>query len=211
MTGPPVDLTVVSAEDGRLELATPDGSARFGLPVNDELHQALRRAAAGPPARLTPREIQERFRAGATAAAVAREAGTTEERVRRWEGPVLAERAAVVERARATRFARPPDGAVSGPLGGLVDARLETVGLAGEWDAWRDPPGTWTVQVSSPAGTAQWRLSAGTLVALDPLAEQLGVAAPHAVPAEARRPRRGSLPSWDDILANAPPPNAFPT
>lgn len=192
----PVPLRVTGALPGQLLLAGPGGQS-YSLDVDDELRAAVQAAQGGPAPLLSPREIQQRLRAGVSAAEVAREAGTSEERVRRWEGPVLAERAAAAAEARATRYARPPDGALSGPLGRLVEQRLASAGLEATWDAWRAEDGSWTVQASHPRGQARWRFDGTTLEALDPAAAGLGLAEERALaavapPAEAGGPDGGA-------------------
>ena len=56
-------------------------------------------ASDGPVRRLAPREIQAQIRAGLTAEDVARVTGASLEYIRRFEGPVIAEREYVVESA----------------------------------------------------------------------------------------------------------------
>lgn len=206
------ELRVVGSDAEHLLLVDQDGTGHR-VPLDDQLHAALRSASRAGTSTLTPREIQERLRGGATAAQVAQAAGVSVERIRRWEGPVLAERAHALDQARRTRYSRPPDGAVSGPLGPLVDQRLTNAGLRGDWDAWRGPDG-WVVSVVHDHARASWAFDGTALHALDPHAEALGWREPpRAVdPVRERSPRqRGRLPSWESILADAPPPNAFPT
>ena len=78
---------------------------------------------------------------------------------RRYEGPVLAERARVVEEARAARLPSRTD-EPRRPLGELVDDRLATSGVAvheADWDAWRRPDGTWMVHVTFTTGDRERR------------------------------------------------------
>lgn len=205
------DLRVVGTDAENLLLVDAQGGGHR-VPIDDALHDALRASARVGDSRLTPREIQERLRGGASIEKVAQVAGVSTERIRRWQGPVLAERANAVELALRTRFARPPDGAVSGPLGRLVTQRLDTVGLLAEWDAWRGSDGAWIIQVSHQSGHAQWRFDGGSLSALDPQAEALGYREPpRAVDSIKGGRGRKALPSWESILEGTPPPNAFPT
>ena len=116
-------------DDGEhLVLAAPDGQ-RFRLRIDEPLRAAVRRdrpqleqlraARAGS---LSPREIQTRIRAGSTAQEVADEADLVVEQVRRYEGPVLAERAFIADQARSTRVGRDAGAPV---LGDLVTDRSE--------------------------------------------------------------------------------------
>lgn len=155
------ELTLVGLhEDGEhVLLAGPDG-AQFRVRIDEALRAAVRRdrpqmeqARASGAAMLPPREIQARIRAGATADDVAAESGTPVEIVRRYEGPVLAERGYVAEQARGTRIGHHSDSPV---LGDLVADRLATRDVPGSvvsWDAYRDGS-TWTVQVTFPVGDA---------------------------------------------------------
>lgn len=155
------ELTLVGLhEDGEhVLLAGPDGT-QFRVRIDEALRAAVRRdrpqmeqARASGAGMLPPREIQARIRAGATADDVADESGTPVEIVRRYEGPVLAEREYVAERARGTRIGHHSDSPV---LGDLVADRLATRDVPGSvvaWDAYRDSS-TWTVQVTFPVGDA---------------------------------------------------------
>jgi DNA-binding transcriptional regulator YiaG len=206
-------LRVVGVDADHLLLVDPDGGGHR-VAIDTALHDTLRQAARVGVSRLTPREIQQRLRAGTSADQVAEAAGVSVERIRRWEGPILAERARAIELAHKTRYARPGDGAVSGPLGRLVTAHLDQFALLGEWDARRGPDGAWVVTVTHEHGEASWRHEDGTLTALDPHAEAFGWREPpRAVdpPREIGRRGRTPLPSWETIMENAPPPNAFPT
>lgn len=205
------DLRVAGSDAEHLLLVDEQG-ATHRVRLDEHLHRALRDASRAGTSSLSPREIQERLRGGASAEQVAKAAGVSVERIRRWEGPILAERAHALELAGRTRYARPPDGALSGPLRRLVDQRLTQAGLAGEWDAHRDAE-IWVVSVQHAKARAEWSFDGTSLHALDPHAESLGWREPpRAVDSvRERSPRgRGQLPSWESIMADAPPPNMFP-
>jgi hypothetical protein len=139
-------------DDGEhLVLVAADGQ-RFRLRIDEPLRAAVRRdrpqleqlraARAGS---LSPREIQTRIRAGSTAQEVADEADLVVEQVRRFEGPVLAERAFIADQARVTRVGRDAGAPL---LGELVTDRLAARGVALEtlaWDAHRAQSGPWMV------------------------------------------------------------------
>ena len=96
---------------------------------------------------LRPREIQARIRAGQSSTQIADASGMPLEKVARFEAPVLAERAHVADRARATE-ARRYDGAT---FGSLVEEALKGRGVdlrAVTWDSWRRDDGLWTVSVA---------------------------------------------------------------
>lgn len=152
-------------EDGRLVLSAEDGT-RYAVPVDDRLRAALRpRPTSATPDRssaaVTLREVQSMIRAGQTVEEVASFAGWEVDRVRRYEGPVLAEREHVIGLAQraAVRAQGRTDG--SHTLGPRVEERLQRrdVDLSGvTWDAARSTAhGPWTVQVIFTAGGRERR------------------------------------------------------
>jgi len=91
-------------------------------------------------------------RAGASAETIAAETGWPLDRVIRYAGPPLAERAYVAERASTVEIRRDSAGG-STTLSDSVDAALEDLGLYPDsvaWDAWRRSDGKWVVAVSHP-------------------------------------------------------------
>lgn len=158
-------------EDGEhLVLAAPDGT-RFRVRIDEALRAAVRRdrpqleqlRAQGAGA-LSPREIQSRIRAGATAQEVADEADLPVEHVRRYEGPVLAEREYVADQARATRVGRDAGAPL---LGDLVTDRLAARGVDLDslaWDSAREGNQPWTVVARFTVGdverVARWTFDA---------------------------------------------------
>ncbi|MDX3579078.1 MULTISPECIES: septation protein SepH [unclassified Streptomyces] len=150
---PELRVVAVSNDGTRLVLKAAD-STEYTLPIDERLRAAVRgdRPRLGQieievESHLRPRDIQARIRAGATAEEVAQMAGIPVDRVRRFEGPVLAERAFMAERARKTPVRRPGENA--GPqLGEAVQERLLLRGAdkdTVQWDSWRRDDGTWEV------------------------------------------------------------------
>jgi hypothetical protein len=151
------DLRLVAANDAgsHLLLRSMLGE-QFRLPIDERLRAAVRgdRARLGQleielDGQLRPRDIQARIRAGESAEKIAHEAGVPVERVRRFEGPVLAERGHMAQMAQRASVRRPthPEGP-SVVLGEAVAARLDALGVhdeALEWDSWRREDGRWTV------------------------------------------------------------------
>ncbi|SDD03772.1 Protein of unknown function [Sanguibacter gelidistatuariae] len=158
-------------DDGEhLVLAGPGGK-KLRLPITDALRAAvrgdrprlehLRSQGAGV---LPPREIQSRVRAGQSAEEIAADAGITVAQVRRYEGPVLAERAFIAQQAAATRVGRDNS---SPTLGDLVTDRLAARGVDTEtleWDAARPDGHGWIVTVAFDVGgqerIARWTFDA---------------------------------------------------
>ncbi|MHC5907293.1 septation protein SepH [Streptomyces sp. S6] len=165
---PELRVVAVSNDGTRLVLKAAD-STEYTLPIDERLRAAVRgdRPRLGQieievESHLRPRDIQARIRAGATAEEVAQLAGIPVDRVRRFEGPVLAERAFMAERARKTPVRRPGENA--GPqLGEAVQERLLLRGAEKDtvqWDSWRRDDGTWEVmlvyRVAGEHHSASW-------------------------------------------------------
>ncbi|GAA1179288.1 hypothetical protein GCM10009584_21360 [Ornithinimicrobium humiphilum] len=147
-------------ESGRLVVVAEDGS-RYVVPVDDRLRAALRRrppseSGGTTSASATPREIQSMIRAGQTAEEVAAATGWELERVRRFEGPVIAEREHVVGLAKAAHVRAQGRTDGSHTLERRVRERLQSRGVSPaetRWDAARTSAhGPWTVVVTFPAG-----------------------------------------------------------
>jgi len=133
----------------------------FRLPINEALRLAASRPSARPsagaPVPMSPRDIQAKIRSGSTAAEVAAACGMPQEKVERYEGPVLAERAYIAQQAQKVEVASPAPGHdvyrsafgdSPATLGDMVAHRLTAHGIQSttlEWDSWRRPDGTWTV------------------------------------------------------------------
>jgi len=165
---PELRVVAVSNDGTRLVLKAAD-STEYTLPIDERLRAAVRgdRPRLGQieievESHLRPRDIQARIRAGASAEEVAQLAGISVDRVRRFEGPVLAERAFMAERARKTPVRRPGENA--GPqLGEAVQERLLLRGAEKDtvqWDSWRRDDGTWEVllvyRVAGEPHSASW-------------------------------------------------------
>ncbi|CAL9565916.1 hypothetical protein SUDANB120_04743 [Streptomyces sp. enrichment culture] len=165
---PELRVVAVSNDGTRLVLKAAD-STEYTLPIDERLRAAVRNDRARlnqieieVESHLRPRDIQARIRAGASAEEVAQLAGIPVDRVRRFEGPVLAERAFMAERARKTPVRRP--GENTGPqLGEAVQERLLLRGVdkdTVQWDSWRRDDGTWEVllvyRVAGETHSASW-------------------------------------------------------
>ena len=156
-----LELVRVHDTGTELVLRAPDGT-QFLLAMDE----ALKRAARDPRPRLgtvtpastglSPREIQARIRAGASAAEVAEESGTPLEHILRYEGPVLAEREYIAQQARLIQVSpalgnegyRAAFGDEPASLGDMVRTRLRSFDVDPaelSWDAWKVDAGTWAV------------------------------------------------------------------
>ena len=163
-------LVAVSEDGTHAILAVPGRSGRFLLPIDER----LRTVAKGQFSRLAqyeievenplrPKEIQDRIRAGETADEIADAAGVPIERVRRFEGPVLAERAYRAQEAQRATIRSPGDSGPGPPLGDIVAERLAECGASpddAQWDSRKRADGSWQVQLMFIAGNrpqmAEW-------------------------------------------------------
>jgi len=153
------DLRLVAANERgtHLVLRSPDGD-KFVVPIDERLRAAIRGDKTllsqldNGSGELRPREIQARIRSGESAEQVARAAGIHVERVRRFEGPVLAEREHMAQQAQRSSVRRPGQAELRpNTLAESLPARLEETGLAPadlEWDSWRRDDGRWMVQAT---------------------------------------------------------------
>ncbi|MFN2624591.1 MAG: septation protein SepH, partial [Mycobacteriales bacterium] len=147
---------------------------------------------------LSPKEIQSRLRAGQSLNRVAKAAGVPVDWVGRFYGPVLTERAQVMDEVRSARIHRPRRGESGAPLGEAVrehlDARArEAFDDPRSWSAFRREDGTWVVRlrvtVRGRDKTISWSWDpvAKSVAALDSYAGTLAYVEPPPPPARRRR------------------------
>ena len=196
---------VAVSEDGQYAvLGVPGRSARFTLPIDER----LRAVALGQTSRLAqyeievesplrPKEIQARIRAGETVEEIADAAGIAAERVRWFEGPVLAERAYMADQAQKASVRRQGDATPGPQLGEIVAERMKAFGAEpddAQWDAKKRGDGSWLVQLTFISGG---RLHAAEWI-FDPRRR-------HVLPADDNAARM-SLPGSEPPLPAAPAP-----
>jgi hypothetical protein len=152
---------VALSEDGQAFVLADEVGRLLALPIDDRVAGALRPERVAAPAAsadatssLSPRDIQARIRSGDSAEEVARAAGVPVDRVLRYAGPVLQERAMLAQHARRTKLRTSAKGAT---LAEVVDGRLGQHGIESEkisWDAYRRDDGTWRIVATWPSGKA---------------------------------------------------------
>jgi hypothetical protein len=158
---------VALSEDGQALVLADEVGRLLALPLDERISSAVRAEPGAPPMplsmsapagdvapSLSPRDIQARIRSGESAEDVARIAGVPVDRVLRYAGPVLQERAMLAQHARRTRLRSSEKGS---SLAEVVDGRLAQHGVESEkisWDAYRREDGTWRIVATWPSGKA---------------------------------------------------------
>jgi hypothetical protein len=150
-------LVAVSEDGSYAVLVVPGRSGRFAMPIDER----LRAVARGQFSRLAqyeievesplrPKEIQDRIRAGETAEEIADAAGLPVDRIRRFEGPVLAEREFRAQEAQRATVRGRGDAGPWPRLGEIVAERLARAGAGedAEWDSRKRQDGNWQVQLA---------------------------------------------------------------
>lgn len=193
---------VALSEDGQALVLADELGRLLALPLDERIAgavdnkeddsdgpgalQAAPEAAPKKNIALSPRDIQSRIRTGETAEDIARSAGVQVDRVLRYAGPVLQERAMLAQAARRARLATSERGE---RMSTIVDAKLGAHGVDPEsvsWDAWRKEDGSWRVQAAWSSGKstalACWQLdrSRQTVAPDDEMAQFLSTPAPQA-------------------------------
>jgi hypothetical protein len=199
---------VALSEDGQALVLADEVGRLLALPLDDRVTTVLTDSPATPgttvaviasdvPPSLSPRDIQARIRSGESAEDVARIAGVPVDRVLRYAGPVLQERAMLAQHARRTRLKTSDSGQ---PLSEVVDSRLAQHGIDTEkisWDAFRKEDGAWRIVATWPSGkaTAQaiWDLDKGRQVVSphDDMAQYLCAERPTQILGQEPAPERG--------------------
>lgn len=164
-------------DDGEHVVLIDSDGDRYTLRITEALRAAVRRdrpalgaLQAADSAPLRPREIQALLRSGRSAEDIAELAQVPVEHVRRYEGPVIAEREWTAQRARSFSVGRGGP-ALEDVVADRLAARLASSDTA--WDAWRRQDGSWTLELTFSAGgrtrQAHWQvqLEARSVTALD--------------------------------------------
>ncbi len=157
------DLRLVGVHEDGEHLLLSDGSGDgYRLPLDEPLRAAalrdrprLGQLQIEIEGGLRPRDVQAMIRTGMSADEVAHRSGWPLDKVRRYESPILAERAYVAARAQDVTLRTRGGGGVAATLASRVRQRLSGRGVdptAASWDAGRGDDGQWTVTLTFPAG-----------------------------------------------------------
>ena len=175
MTNKPAELQLVGRTgDGSAIELTDQSGAKFSLPITENLKSALTQPKLISVAPIDERpsfgvkEIQARLRAGESMGSISRTTDWAVEKIEKFSGPILQERAYVIETALKSFLRRE---ASSPTLGEATDVQLSSHGVdmeAVEWNTHRNIDGTWNVVVQYPNidGTAEanWNFELGNRI-----------------------------------------------
>ncbi len=150
------ELKVIGVENGALLVASDEG-ARYRVEVDDALQSRLRQSIPdrGTSRRVAPRDIQTHIRSGMSAEDVAAVTGASIDYIRRFEGPILAEREYVIESALnvpVTMAVETDPLADGASFGSVIRRRLAESGAFSErWASWKEPGSGWIVKLTFTA------------------------------------------------------------
>ena len=220
MTSKPAELQLVGRTgDGSAIELTDHSGAKFSLPITENLKTALTQPRLVSVAPIDERpsfgvkEIQARLRAGESMGTISRTTDWSVEKIEKFSGPILQERAYVIETARKSYLRRE---ASSPTLDEATSIQLSSHGVdmeAVEWNTHRNVDGTWNIVVQYPNidGTAEanWNFELGNriLTAQDDSARWIAGDAKEARP---RTATHGFINSVDPtpFAPTTPPPPA---
>jgi len=150
------ELKVIGVENGALLAASEDGD-RFRIAIDEVLHSKLRQnqTEASEAPKPSPREVQAHIRSGMSAEDVAAVTGAPLDYVRRFEGPVVAEREYMISCALSVPVHTAIDPEPVGEdanFGGVIRDRLASLGASNErWASWKEPGAGWIIKLSFTA------------------------------------------------------------
>jgi hypothetical protein len=220
MTSKPAELQLVGRTgDGSAIELTDHSGTKFSLPITENLKTALTQPRLVSVAPIDERpsfgvkEIQARLRAGESMGSISRTTDWSVEKIEKFSGPILQERAYVIETARKSYLRRE---ASSPTLDEATSIQLSSHGVdmeAVEWNTHRNVDGTWNIVVQYPNidGTAEanWNFELGNriLTAQDDSARWIAGDAKEARP---RTATHGFINSVDPtpFAPTTPPPPA---
>ena len=157
-----LELRLIGVHDDgeNLVLESADGT-RFLLQIDANLRTSITKARRIQPARglgakgtYGPRDIQTRFRQGASVEEIAEESGWEPERVRRYEWPIVAERAHIIRAAQSVKIGRRSSASGTAQIPVTLSARIEEVSerygfeeATQDWTTRQQENGQWRVEV----------------------------------------------------------------
>jgi hypothetical protein len=151
------ELNPIGREGDSLLLVTNDGE-RFSLNVDEALVRTIKehRVPDTNVSELSPRQIQDAIRSGASVKELAENSGTSLDLIERFAHPVLEELAHIVELAKSVRVEQPADRFNEVPkrqFGELIEEQLsQSKATEIRWSAKRGTNAIWEITVSFASG-----------------------------------------------------------
>ena len=156
-----LELRLIGVHDDgeNLVLESADGT-RFLLPIDANLRTSITKARRIQPLRgrgtkgsFGPRDIQTRFRQGASVEEIAEESGWEPERVRRYEWPIVAERSHIIRAAQNVKVGRRDSASGIGQIPVTLAARIAEIAhqhgfedATQDWETRQKENGQWRVE-----------------------------------------------------------------
>ena len=148
-----LELRLIGVHDDgeNLVLESADGT-RFLLPIDANLRTSITKARRIQPARGLG--AKGTFRQGASVEEIAEESGWEPERVRRYEWPIVAERAHIIRAAQSVKIGRRSSASGTAQIPVTLSARIEEVSerygfeeATQDWTTRQQENGQWRVEV----------------------------------------------------------------
>lgn len=159
------DLRISDADENGVVLETPEGE-KFRLEIDESVRKTLKAAGVRPAPQtfVTPRDIQDRVRAGQSIAEITAETGGAIDFVEMFALPVMDELQHMIDSARSVRLTVVGDRFSDDSqieFGDLVDRRLMDSGASNlTWSSKRTEAATWIVtlafEIGGNIGSAAW-------------------------------------------------------
>lgn len=159
------DIRLFETDGDFLVLEAQDGQ-KFRLLIDDTVRSSIKREKLQQldSISITPREIQEEIRNGATIEQLIKQSGATFEFIEKFAAPVIAELEHVVSSALSVRLTIAGDrynDSTQIEFGEIITGRLLTSGAEGiSWVAKKIEPNNWHIvanyQLNGAAGSATW-------------------------------------------------------
>jgi len=130
------ELSVIEVTPDSIIAVSKDGN-RYSIPVDASLRSGISPKSTRDGGQASPREIQSLLRSGLSAAEVASRVGHDVDSIARFEAPIVAELAFVLERALAVPVSSHGDDEPQ-TFGAAISSRLSAQGgTVGRWQAYR--------------------------------------------------------------------------
>ena len=199
------DLRLVGKSDDGAHLELKDQSGHsFSLRISDNLKSLINAPRLSSVAPVddrpsyTVKDIQNRLRSGESMDSIARTTDWPLEKIEKFAGPILQERAYIIETALKSKINKEDNSPLLGEITSkqLVEhgADLEAV----EWNTYRNIDGSWNLVVLYPTRTgvsqANWNFDL-TNRAIDPVDDAASWLIGEGIPERPKQPANGFIPS----------------